>query len=517
MPRQCFNDNLNSGKPLAGGLIYSCGAGTSCPGNPLATFTDSTGTRQNFNPVTLDSAGCASIWLSTGLAYKFVAQNASGVQEWSADNVTGLASTLTNSIASTTAIAFSSTPTFTSLAQNQLFTMTLTGNVTSSNLVMSGVTPPGLVSFEITQDGTGGRTFVWPVNSTGGMWVDLSPNHTTSQAFYWDGSTLIAINGNFWNYTSPSGLHAYSLFRQNITSPTSSDLTGYFVNTVTGTLPSNQALDAISGETDLVGIINNSPTGLVIHGNENAVGVLSTGGTIPLVQAAVGYMNTSLGSTTNVTTAEGLDGLGCNSILGTGTIQKCYGVVGENQVNGASENYSMVGLGDWKGINGHAFDVTDNGGTPRHTIQWRTDNNIQYFPLVDGAAGWRWSRQDAGADYLLINATDNVKVPSRMFSALGGLTVGTGVAADGSGFKHKRFGATCSTAATTGTTCTTTFSWTTAFADANYTPVCTPVGPTQVGIFSLASFNAAGVTIEVVAGTNASASFSGVDCIATHD
>src|SRR4051812_48668069 len=91
LPRQCFVDSLSAGKPLAGGLIYSCAAGTSCPGTPQATFTDSTGTRQNFNPVTLDGAGCTSMWLSTGLAYKFVAQNSSGVQEWSADNVTGLA------------------------------------------------------------------------------------------------------------------------------------------------------------------------------------------------------------------------------------------------------------------------------------------------------------------------------------------------------------------------------------------------------------------------------------------
>src|SRR6185437_465642 len=123
----------------------------------------------------------------------------SGVQEWSADNVTGLASTLTNSIASTTAIAFSSTPTFTSLAQNQLFTMTLTGNVTSSNLVMSGVTPPGLVSFEITQDGTGGRTFVWPVTMFGAVPPSSCANCTTTENFLWDGSTALLVSASYNN------------------------------------------------------------------------------------------------------------------------------------------------------------------------------------------------------------------------------------------------------------------------------------------------------------------------------
>jgi hypothetical protein len=90
MPRQCFNDSLSPGKPLAGGKIFTYQAGTS---TPQTTFTDSSGSIANSNPIILDAAGCWSIWLTSGQAYRFVAQNSAGAQEWVQDQVTGLATT----------------------------------------------------------------------------------------------------------------------------------------------------------------------------------------------------------------------------------------------------------------------------------------------------------------------------------------------------------------------------------------------------------------------------------------
>src|SRR3954463_12239962 len=78
MPRQCFNDSLSTGRPLAGGKIYTYQAGTSVQ---QATFTDSTGISLNANPVILDLAGCASIWLTSGQSYRFLARNSAGAQE----------------------------------------------------------------------------------------------------------------------------------------------------------------------------------------------------------------------------------------------------------------------------------------------------------------------------------------------------------------------------------------------------------------------------------------------------
>jgi hypothetical protein len=80
----------NSGHPLSGGRIYTYIAGTT---TALATYRDSQGLIPNTNPVILDSAGRADIWL-TGVAYKLVLTNSSGVQIWSEDNIPGSTNSL---------------------------------------------------------------------------------------------------------------------------------------------------------------------------------------------------------------------------------------------------------------------------------------------------------------------------------------------------------------------------------------------------------------------------------------
>ncbi len=66
VPRLQFSDA--NGVPLAGGFVYSYAAGTT---TPLATYQDALGAAANTNPVVLDAAGSASIWLSAA-AYKIV-------------------------------------------------------------------------------------------------------------------------------------------------------------------------------------------------------------------------------------------------------------------------------------------------------------------------------------------------------------------------------------------------------------------------------------------------------------
>ena len=65
----------NGGLPLAGGKLYSYQAGTS---TPLATYTDRSGSVANANPVVLDAAGRADIWLSVNVAYKLVLEDSAG-------------------------------------------------------------------------------------------------------------------------------------------------------------------------------------------------------------------------------------------------------------------------------------------------------------------------------------------------------------------------------------------------------------------------------------------------------
>lgn len=87
-PKLQFQDV--NGKPLSGGCIFTYAAGST---TPQATYTDSTGTTQNTNPVILDAGGKASIWLSSS-AYKIAVWSsggvgcASGVQQYSIDGIT---------------------------------------------------------------------------------------------------------------------------------------------------------------------------------------------------------------------------------------------------------------------------------------------------------------------------------------------------------------------------------------------------------------------------------------------
>ena len=99
-------------------------------------------------------------------------------------------------------------------------------------------------------------------------------------------------------------------------------------------------------------------------------------------------------------------------------------------------------------------------------------------------------------------------------------TVGmTGISNDTEGVKHKRFGSSCTTAAGPGSTCQSSYNWTTPFADAGYTTTCS-LGGTISGapvIVGIGSKLASGVTIIIGNLSAKSASASEVDCIAVHD
>lgn len=82
-PHQTFVDS--SGSPCAGCSLYSYAAGTT---TPLATYTDTSATSQNTNPVVLDAAGGANIWVGP-TAYKFILKDTLGTILWTVDQVNG--------------------------------------------------------------------------------------------------------------------------------------------------------------------------------------------------------------------------------------------------------------------------------------------------------------------------------------------------------------------------------------------------------------------------------------------
>lgn len=74
----------SNGIPLNGGKLYSYAAGTT---TPQATYTDETSGTPNANPVVFSSAGQASVWLRTDLAYKLKLTDSLNNVLWTTDNV----------------------------------------------------------------------------------------------------------------------------------------------------------------------------------------------------------------------------------------------------------------------------------------------------------------------------------------------------------------------------------------------------------------------------------------------
>lgn len=79
----------NSGNVLSGGKIYTYAAGTT---TPATTYTSSNGITANSNPIILNSAGRVpyEIWLTDGIAYKFVLKDSNDTLIATYDNLTGI-------------------------------------------------------------------------------------------------------------------------------------------------------------------------------------------------------------------------------------------------------------------------------------------------------------------------------------------------------------------------------------------------------------------------------------------
>ena len=69
------------GNPCVGCTLGTFAAGTT---TPLATYTDSTGTSTNPNPVVMDASGSANIWLANS-SYKLILSTAGGATLWTVD------------------------------------------------------------------------------------------------------------------------------------------------------------------------------------------------------------------------------------------------------------------------------------------------------------------------------------------------------------------------------------------------------------------------------------------------
>lgn len=191
-----------SGQPLGGGLLFTYAAGTT---TPQVTYADSTGTVPNSNPIVLDSAGRASVWLSS-LSYKFVLESSSGEIQWSQDNVSvGVFQNANNNFTGTN--TFSGTTTFNgpvNLNAGGSLSGTFSGNPNFSGLVTFSQTPSfafGFPNINLPSNGT----ICWPINECiafNGTSLTI-PNDSIAGTIL-TGAPL-ALNGIHGNSTTGSG------------------------------------------------------------------------------------------------------------------------------------------------------------------------------------------------------------------------------------------------------------------------------------------------------------------------
>lgn len=563
-PRIQFLDT--SGNPLAAGLVDTWISGTT---TPQATYTDSTGGTANANPVELDSGGFAAIWLTPGEVYTIVLKNSSGVQQWSVDGVTSGLLDTTSLVVGTTAVTFTSTPTFNS-ATSTYFSITLTGNVTSSTI--SNASDGRIIYFNICQDSTGGRTFTWPATVLRPSQITLIASACTNVQFLYDGTN--------WRQVAASGDSSTFNSIQNdgvLIIPEDGNACSFLTLTgVNWQICSN--LDTLQVEHFNSGGVGRfqvnadfmvgPPGSATVSENFNSFAWDNEGSYWDGSQARFNLWEMAVGTTPD-------SGTPINSRfnmwpLFTGACAGCtadiaFGASGTNPVRG---NPSGTPMWIFNILPRDGFSVTfaHSGFTSNRTFTFpdATGTLALINPMVvDGSIT---SGALANPDTLTIQAVDSI-VPGASGSSLllnagdgdsdptlGGIggdviltsgdgqTVGNrrggdvvldpgagvgsarngrvsienGVNEDGGGFKHTRI-ASGTTAASLHATASATWTFSTAFSDTSYTITCTVDNPTGVPIVANTNSKAAGsINIVIMAGSAAAASGT-LNCMAVHD
>jgi hypothetical protein len=188
---QFFDDN---GTPLVGGLLYLYAAGTT---TPAVSYTNSSGTVNNTNPIVLDAGGRTpfQIWVNGGALYKFVLKNSAGVTIGTYDNIPSIDDpTAFNNlitVTGTNTLIGTSTPANTAYVNG----MTLSFVVINTNTGAVTIDVDGLGAKEITFSGS---TPLIAGQMTAGALVTIEYDGTRFQLMNSSGALAItasSING----------------------------------------------------------------------------------------------------------------------------------------------------------------------------------------------------------------------------------------------------------------------------------------------------------------------------------
>jgi len=229
---QFFN---NVGVVLNGGFVYVYQAGTT---TPVTTYTDSTGTTANSNPIALSSTGRlvsagtgapVAVWLAAGVAHKMVVTDASGNQMVTIDNLTSVndVSTLLTQLATPTSSAQTGGVDLVANAVKSYLNFAAMRAAAAPTLV-SGQTAIAIAAGQTTSSDNRGGSFYWNASSiatddnynniqpsaiTGtnpGRWVRISepylPNFDQSNPVDQGGVTSGAFTASLTGFASPGAV-----------------------------------------------------------------------------------------------------------------------------------------------------------------------------------------------------------------------------------------------------------------------------------------------------------------------
>lgn len=164
----------SEGNPLSGGLLYTYAAGTT---TPVATYSDDAGT-VNSNPVVLDPAGRATVFLTVGDSYKFVLKDANDVLQYTQDNVTGPGSDSGPFVESVTGLNTNNADPLNPIVRISVDGSTITGLGTpGSPLIAAGGSGKSFVYVDLGS----GTSFT--VNWNAASWFKLTPTANFTIAF----------------------------------------------------------------------------------------------------------------------------------------------------------------------------------------------------------------------------------------------------------------------------------------------------------------------------------------------
>lgn len=223
---QSFDDD---GNPLSGGKVYTYDAGTT---TNKETYTNSSESAQNANPIILDADGRADIWLASG-AYKFIIKDANDVLIDEVDNITGDASNVFGS----SVVDISTNTNIVSSYENAV--INCTASVTLS-LLDAATAEEGFV-FTVKNSSSGNVT----IDPDGSELIDGNATLT----LYPDQSALIDCTGSAWIslYQDVVALPANNLFTGDNTLSGDTSLTGKVLTPNDGELTISTGAVTVTG------------------------------------------------------------------------------------------------------------------------------------------------------------------------------------------------------------------------------------------------------------------------------